>query len=148
MTHDELFELTARTTHDMRVAFDTFDTNGDGRIDADELSSALADLGQPAGPVEVRQLIASVTEEGDTLDFDAFVHLLEPLPEGLDPEAEWREAFRVLDLDGDGYLTPDELAGGEGGLGDAEARRIVAAADVDGDGRISYAEFRLAMRAA
>lgn len=147
MTNDELLDLTARANDDMRVAFETFDRNGDGRIDAAELRSALADLGQPAGDAEVRKLIATVVPHGrDSLDFDDFVSLLEPDP--FDPDAELLQAFRVLDLDGDGYLTPDELAGGEDGLGPAEARRIVDAADLDGDGRISFDEFRRAMLAA
>lgn len=144
MTNDEARQLVDEGLADLRAAFDLFDTNGDGRLDADELGSALARLGQRTSPAEVRLLISSVSRR-DTIGFAEFVRLVEPAPVGLDPEGEVREAFDLLDQDHDGYISGRELRSAvvrtrEGTP--AEADGIVAAADSDGDGRISFDEFR------
>ena len=56
-----------------------------------------------------------------------------------------KQAFRVFDLDGDGFITRDELRivmkkMGEG-LTNAELDKILATADIDHDGKINYNEF-------
>jgi hypothetical protein len=69
-------------------------------------------------------------------------------------EAELREAFYVFDRDEDGFVTPDELwnvmrrLGMLGGIEYGDCRRMVAAHDGDGDGRISFREFRAMMEGA
>ncbi|CAN6280839.1 unnamed protein product [Urochloa humidicola] len=71
-------------------------------------------------------------------------------------EVELREAFYVFDRDEDGFVSADELwnvmrrlgmmAGGGGGAAELdECRRMIAAHDGDGDGRISFREFRAMM---
>ncbi|CAL4928010.1 unnamed protein product [Urochloa decumbens] len=69
-------------------------------------------------------------------------------------EAELREAFYVFDRDEDGYVGAGELwnvmrrlgmmAGG-GAARLEDCRRMIAAHDGDGDGRISFREFRAMM---
>lgn len=128
----------------LRAAFDHFDTDGDGRLDAAELHAALCALGHEVGPDELRKLIAAVDQNGNQrVEFAEFVELVEPPPIGEDPEADLRTAFAVLDRDGDGYLSGEELeaAGEPGEMDAAVAQRIVAAVDRDGDGRISFSEF-------
>ncbi|GJM97033.1 hypothetical protein PR202_ga13928 [Eleusine coracana subsp. coracana] len=66
-------------------------------------------------------------------------------------EAELREAFYVFDRDEDGFVTPGELWNVMRRLGMPEGaryddcRRMIAAHDGDGDGRISFREFRAMM---
>ncbi|CAL4945061.1 unnamed protein product [Urochloa decumbens] len=71
-------------------------------------------------------------------------------------EAELREAFYVFDRDEDGFVGAGELWNvmrrlgmmAEGGGGAArleDCRRMIAAHDGDGDGRISFREFRAMM---
>lgn len=142
MTEDQVEELMAAQRAEMRAAFDLFDADGDGQLDAVELGRALRLVGQPATPGEVRRLLATFGR-GDGLDFAGFVALVEPRPEGLDPEADAREAFQVLDADGDGVLTREELedaARRHAFVADPDA--LVAAADANGDGVIDWAEFR------
>jgi calcium-binding protein CML len=132
---------------ELRASFDTFDLDGDGHLSAEELAAALSALGQVLGLDEARRLVASVDLNHDgVVDFDEFRALVEPRPEGEDPSADADEAFAVLDTDGDGFLTADEIAAAlrRGGdrVSDAEIARIVAAADADGDGRVSLGEFR------
>jgi calmodulin len=128
----------------LRAAFDHFDTDGDGRLDAAELHAALRSLGHEVGADELRKLIAAVDQNGNQqVEFPEFVDLVEPPPVGEDPEADLRTAFAVLDRDGDGFLSHKELeAAGEPGEIDATvAARIVQSVDADGDGRISFDEF-------
>lgn len=147
MTEDEVDALAAQGAAELRAAFDFMDTDGDGRIGADELRVGFAALGQSLDYAEARKLIASVDADHDGLvSFLEFVRLIEPLPTGLDPEADEAEAFAVLDHDGDGYLTAPELMLAQPGLRRVDADKMVREADDDGDGRISLAEFRRAMR--
>ncbi|KAG8061473.1 hypothetical protein GUJ93_ZPchr0003g18263 [Zizania palustris] len=66
-------------------------------------------------------------------------------------EDELREAFYVFDRDEDGYITATELwnvlrrLGMEKGAHYGDCVRMIAAQDGDGDGRVSFREFRAMM---
>ena len=60
-------------------------------------------------------------------------------------EDEFAEAFKVIDKDGDGLISPDELHHVLINLGEnltaEEIDEMIREADVDGDGHINYDEF-------
>ena len=62
-----------------------------------------------------------------------------------DIEEEIREAFRVFDKEGNGFIATAELAAVLQNIGDVlseeETEELVAEADMDGDGNINYEEF-------
>ncbi|KAJ8309799.1 hypothetical protein KUTeg_011664, partial [Tegillarca granosa] len=64
-------------------------------------------------------------------------------------QAEMRAAFRMFDLDGNGYITKDELKAilcGKGDtFGDQEADELIEEADLNKDGKIDYIEFCYAL---
>lgn len=64
---------------------------------------------------------------------------------GLDADEEIREAFKVFDKNGDGYVEVAELRQVVQGLGEplseADLQEMIKEADTDGDGRISYQEY-------
>lgn len=63
----------------------------------------------------------------------------------VDREDEIRQAFKVFDKDGNGYITSDELGIVMTSLGERlsanELKQMMTEADTNGDGKIDYAEF-------
>ena len=64
----------------------------------------------------------------------------------LDTEEEIREAFRVFDKDGNGYVSTSEIKFVLNSVGlhfsDEEILEMVQEADIDGDQHVSFDEFR------
>ncbi|KAJ7331637.1 Calmodulin-3 [Desmophyllum pertusum] len=62
-----------------------------------------------------------------------------------DTEEEIREAFRVFDKDGNGFISAAELRHVMTNLGekltDEEVDEMIREADIDGDGQVNYDEF-------
>ena len=62
-----------------------------------------------------------------------------------DREDEIRQAFKVFDKDGNGYITSDELGSVMANLGERlsanELKQMMMEADKNGDGKIDYEEF-------
>ena len=63
----------------------------------------------------------------------------------VDSEDEVREAFRVFDQDGNGFISAIELRHVMTNMGeqltDEEVNEMIRVADIDGDGMINYEEF-------
>ena len=67
-----------------------------------------------------------------------------------DSEEEIREAFRVFDKDGNGFISAAELRHVMTNLGekltDEEVDEMIREADIDGDGQVNYEEFVTMMK--
>merc|ERR1712110_815890 len=76
-----------------------------------------------------------------TIDFDEFLEMMaKHARETVDQTAEMREAFKIFDRDGNGYIDLRELKTvitrmGEP-LSDKEAEEIFRVADLNGDGKL------------
>ncbi|KAI3431220.1 uncharacterized protein J3R85_007954 [Psidium guajava] len=135
---------------ELEQVFKKFDANGDGKISASELGSIMSSLGHPETEEELTKMICEVDSDGDGfIDFDEFVELNTM---GVDPDEAMenlRDAFSVYDIDGNGSITAEELHKVLRSLGEesslAECRRMIGGVDSDGDGMISFEEFKVMM---
>lgn len=97
-----------------------------------------------------RSSISSAEEDGTACGGCAALAAVEELLGSKEAtERELREAFRVFDRDEDGFVGAAELCDvlRRLGMGDSssareDCARMIAAHDADGDGRISFREFR------
>jgi calcium-binding protein CML len=141
--------------------FELFDRNGDGRITREELSDSLGKLGMAVPGDELAAMIARIDADGDgCVDAEEFVELYRAITSSgaeapvaaEEDEEDMREAFRVFDANGDGYITVEELGAVLSSLGlkqgrtAEECRRMIGQVDRDGDGRVDFHEFRQMMR--
>jgi Ca2+-binding EF-hand superfamily protein len=95
-------------------------------------------------------MINTVDADGDgTVDFEEFIQLMEMKMNDSDEEQDIIEVFKVFDNDGNGYITAAELrhvmTNLEEKLTDDEIDEMINEADIDGDGQISYNEFKKMM---
>ncbi|TVU01165.1 hypothetical protein EJB05_53378, partial [Eragrostis curvula] len=154
----------------LRRVFDLFDRNGDGEITVDELAQALDALGLDADRASLAATVGAYVPEGAAglrfEDFDALHRALgdaffgslaedekdEQGGEQADDEEEMREAFKVFDVDGDGFISAAELQEVLKKLGLPEAssmanvREMICNVDRDSDGRVDFSEFKCMMQ--
>ena len=83
-----------------------------------------------------------VTAGNGTIDFEEFLQMMAKKMQDTDSEEELREAFRVFDKDGNGYISAAELRHVMTNLGekltDDEVDEMIKEADLDGDGMVNY----------
>jgi calmodulin len=79
-----------------------------------------------------------------------FLSLMARKMKSSDSEEDIREAFKVFDKDGNGFIDASELKHVMTNLGEKlteeEVNEMIKEADTDGDGQINYEEFVKMMR--
>lgn len=108
------------TERQLKEAFDLFDKDQDGFISPDELATILRSLGQNPTGDEVRSLLRSAmnahgegsfTARDGMIDYNFFCKMMSArVLTSEDSEAELKDAFRVLDKQGQGFITTTEMA--------------------------------------
>ena len=146
--HGSVDMLTEEQIADFKEAFSLFDQNGDGTIRTRELGIVMRSLGQNPTAAELQDMVNEVGADGNgTIDFPEFLTIMARkfATKTDDSEDELREAFKVFDKDGDGFISASELRHVMVNLGerltDEEVDEMVREADIDGDGQINYEEF-------
>jgi calmodulin len=131
---------------ELKEAFDLFDKNGDGRIPTKELGTMMRSLGQNPSDSELQDMIDEVDADNTgTIDFTEFLTMMARKMKETDSEEEIKEAFKIFDRDGGGFISAAELRQVMTSLGenlnDDEIDEMIREAGQDGDGRIDYNEF-------
>ncbi|XP_020298303.1 troponin C-like [Pseudomyrmex gracilis] len=134
----------------LQMAFDAFDHDKKGCISTDMVGTILGMLGHEVSESELAEIIWEIDTEGTgKLKFEEFCKLASRfLEEETDIEAiqqELREAFRLYDKEGNGYITTDVFRDILHELDDAlspeELDMIIEEVDTDGSGTLDFDEF-------
>ncbi|KAI3830218.1 hypothetical protein L1987_04352 [Smallanthus sonchifolius] len=139
----------------MKEAFDLFDTDGNGTIDAKELSNAMRALGFEISKHQISmtdhieqidEMIAEVDRDGSgAIDFDEFVYMMTDKICERNNKQELTKAFNILDHDKNGKISIPDIKNIAKELGvrftDAEIQSMVEEADRDHDGEVNIEEF-------
>jgi len=133
----------------MRKAFAMFDQGKTGYIDAGKISTILNTIGHTFDDEELQALIEeNDPESSGKLNFDAFSEIAGHFMEEEDAEAmmeELKEAFRLYDREGNGYITTgtlrEILAALDDKLGPDDLDGIIQEIDTDGSGTVDFDEF-------
>ena len=144
-------ELNEEQKQEIKEAFDLFDTDGSGSIDAKELKVAMRALGFEPKKEEVRRMIAEVDKDGSgTIEFPEFLDMMAAKMAERDPREEILKAFRLFDDDETGKISFKNLKRVARELGenmtDEELMEMIEEADRDGDGEINEEEFLRIMK--
>ena len=138
--------LTEQELTDLKEAFAVFDKDGDGRITKTEIRLVMESLGKTPSDQDVEDMMNEADMDGNgSIDLHEFVSMMKKKKTKKEEEREIIEAFRVFDVDGDGYVTAVELRKVMAKLGehltDDDVDSMIIAADADGDGRVDFKEF-------
>jgi calcium-binding protein CML len=149
---------------EMRKVFERFDENKDGVICSDELSRFMKRLGFEMSDDDVQILVKTVDENSKgTVNFSEFYALYSSLSGGdsahsadekaheEEHEQNLKQAFKVFDKDGDGFISVLELQSVLLSLGMQEGRslkkceQMIKGVDADGNGKVCFKEFKKLM---
>ncbi|XP_043282154.1 troponin C-like [Venturia canescens] len=146
--------LTKAQQAQLRMAFDAFDQEKTGKIPSDMLGTILGMMGKQQDSKALAALLGEIEPENEgELNYEEFTMLASRfLEEDVDTEAmqqELREAFRLYDREGNGYITTevfrDILHELDENLTDDELDMMIDEIDADGSGTLDFDEFVEAM---
>ncbi|KAG5677104.1 putative Caltractin ICL1b [Polypedilum vanderplanki] len=133
----------------LRKAFESFDSNKSGSISTETVAEILRLMGQPFNKQILDEMIEEVDEDkSGRLEFEEFIILAAKFIVEEDEEAlqkELKEAFRLYDKEGNGYIPTsilkEILHELDDQLSDGELDGIIAEIDQDGSGTVDFDEF-------
>ena len=138
--------LTEEQRQEIKEAFDLFDTDGTGKIDAKELKVAMRALGFEPKREEIRRMISELDRSGSgAIEYQDFLDLMTYKMGERDPIEEMKKAFRLFLDDESDRICLRHLKRVAKELGEAmteeELQEMIDEADRDGDGEISEEDF-------
>lgn len=136
---------------ELREAFALFDKDGDGSITAQDLSAVFKSIGQSVSEAHVIALIeAADLDSNGVVDFSEFLSMAaQKVLDGADDQQQLRDIFEEYNYSHTGHITASNLQQIMGSMGyklsPEEADEMIREADLDGDGKMNFEDFRRAM---
>ncbi|KAJ4966089.1 hypothetical protein NE237_017938 [Protea cynaroides] len=143
--------LTQQKKQEIKEAFELFDTDDSGTIDAKELNVAMRSLGFEMTDEQINQMIADVDKDGSgAIDFEEFVHMMTAKIGERDTKEELMKAFHIIDQDNNGKISAADIQRIAKDLGEKfserEIHNMIDEADHDHDGEVNAEEFMKMMK--
>lgn len=137
--------MKSRELPSLQRQFHQSDINGDGKIDPSGMARMMRRRGSLTTDDEAVQIVERLDSSGGgALSFEQFVVGEIHFRAQVDCEKRMKAAFRLLDRDGDGSVSSDDMerAMGEAGIASAEeVKSMFKQLDQDGDGMVTFEEF-------
>jgi len=131
---------------ELQQAFNEFDVDRGGTINAKELGYAMRAMGMNPTEAELLDLLNEYDTDGSgMIEFGEFCNMMSDKMNADNDEDMIRMAFRVLDKDGSGTISSKAFKHLMTHIGDKltdeEVEEMINEADKDGDGVLNYEEF-------
>ncbi|KAI3497857.1 hypothetical protein L2E82_13801 [Cichorium intybus] len=137
---------------EVKIIFNRFDTNGDGRISEEELIGVLKSLGSDTSPDEVKRIMSEIDTDSDgSISLDEFVGFCKGIAGDSEGDGinDLRETFKLYDQDNNGKISASELHQILCRLGEnytvESCANMIKSVDADGDGFVDFEEFKKMM---
>merc|ERR1719378_987086 len=138
--------LTEDETSMLETIFNEMDTEKDGILRPKQLADALKRVGVQTDEETLRRQLMMGEGENEGIDQSDFIQLMAIHMKRMLTATDVRLAFSSFDLNNDGYIDKEELAQAMEMIGfkmtPDEIEEMIREADKDGDGKISFDEFR------
>ncbi|KAJ8679605.1 hypothetical protein QAD02_015392 [Eretmocerus hayati] len=147
-------DLSQEQMKQLQMAFEAFDNQKKGIVSTDMIGTMLGMMGLEIRTSQLSDVVAEFDPHGrKEIRFDAWCNLAARfLEDDTDAEAvqkELREAFRLYDKEGNGYITTevfrDILHELDDNLTPEELDMMIEEIDADGSGTLDFDEFMEAM---
>ena len=135
------YDALLATDEELRNVYAEMDKDGSGRVEKAELQAGMLSLGLPSSDDFVSDVMRNYDLDRDgSISFDEFSRYVRT------KERVIIKAFSAMDASGQGFLTETEIIRAVNAMGinatAKDARRMIRLLDQNGDGTVSYAEFR------
>lgn len=138
-------DLTEDMIKEFEQAFQLFDKDGNGMIEAKELADVLNALGQSPSEEDIDKMMREIDgDRNGTIEFSEFLTMMASKMRVVDNEEEIQEAFKVFDMNADGFITIEELAQSMASLNESFTKKEIQemVKVVGSEGKVNYNQFK------